>query len=157
MQTILMAGNDLRMKKNKLVLGIIGALMMIVCTFFLAFYAIRDYHISENGLIVQGEVTDNSAVCRSWNKYVRVLYGGEEFEIHLYGPECRSAEFSLNRSINLRSNKSGSVVVLESNRYVFRVCFMSLLFLLSFFVNILMYNQYKFWKRAARAQASKPA
>jgi hypothetical protein len=157
MQNYTHGGYRSRMKKNKLVLGITGALMMIVCTFFLAFYAIRDYYISEKGLKVQGKVIDNSAVCKSWNKYVVVQYGGEQFEIHLYGPECRSAEFSMNQSINLRSNKSGSLVVLESNRYVFRVCFMALLFVLSLFVNVLMYNQYKFWKRAASTQARKRA
>ena len=131
--------------------------MMIVCTFFLAFFAIRDYYIAENGLKVQGTVIDNSAVCKSWNKYVGVLYGEEKFELHLYGPACRSAEFPLNKSVNLRSNSSGSVVVLEENRYVFRTGFMLLLFALSFFVNILMYNQYKFWKRSAVTQARKPA
>ena len=144
------------MKKNKLILGIIGALMMIVCTFFLAFYAIRDYYISRNGTRVQGKVIDNSSVCKTWNKYVGVQYGEETFEIRLYGPECRSAEFPINQLIDLRSNKSGSLVVLESNRYVFRVGFMLLIFVLSGLVNVLMYNQYKFWKRAAGKQTATP-
>lgn len=139
------------MKKNKLLLGIIGALMMIVCTFFLAFYAIRDYHLSRNGIKVQGKVIDNASVCKRWNKYVKVQYGEELHKVEIYGPGCRTAEFSIGQPITLRSNKSGSLLVLESNNYVFRVGFMLLIFILSAFVNVLMYNQYKFWKRSVRA------
>lgn len=139
------------MKKNKLLLGIIGALMMIVCTFFLAFYAIRDYHLSRNGIRVQGKVIDNANVCKRWDKYIRVQYGGEQYKVEVYGPGCRDAEFSINQSVTLRSNKSNSRMVLESNNYTFRVGFMLLIFILSAFVNVLMYNQYRFWKRSVRA------
>lgn len=152
-KTIPVAGSDW-MKKNKLILGIIGALMMIVCTFFLAFYAIRDYYLSKNGMRVAGKVIDNASVCKRWNKYVGVEYGGEIHKVNIYGPDCRSAEFSINQVIQLRSNKSGSLLVLESNHYIFRVCFMLLIFILSVFVNALMYNQYKFWKRSTRASGN---
>ncbi|MGN6294949.1 MAG: hypothetical protein ACTHMV_19520 [Chitinophagaceae bacterium] len=138
------------MKKNKLLLGIIGALIMIVCTSFLAFYAIRDYYLSRNGIKVEGKVIDNASVCQRWDKYVCVEYGGKLHKVDVHGRGCRSAEFPINGLIPLRSNKSGSLLVLESNRYVFRLCFMLLLFILSAFVNVLMYNQYKFWKRSIR-------
>jgi len=139
------------MKKNKLLLGIIGALIMIVCTFFLAFYAIRDYYLSKNGIRVEGKVIDNAGVCKGWNKYVGIEYRGELHKVNIYGPDCRSAEFPINQLVRLRSNKRGNLLVLESNHYVFRVGFMLLIFILSAFVNVLMYNQYKFWKRSTRA------
>ena len=136
------------MKTNKLVLGIIGALMMLVCTFFLAFLTVRDYYFASEGLKVRVKVTDNSNVCNRWNKYVLVEYKGEEYNIHVYGLGCRYDEFPPNQLINVRSNKSGDLLVLESNHYIFRTCFMVLIFLLSAFVNVLMFNQYLFWKKA---------
>ncbi|TXJ27471.1 MAG: hypothetical protein E6Q24_08430 [Chitinophagaceae bacterium] len=139
------------MKKNKLLLGITGALIMIVCTSFLAFYAVRDYYLSKNGKRVEGKVIDNASVCKRWDKYVGVEYGGELHKVYVHGPGCRSAEFPINEMVQLRSNKSGSLLVLESNHYVFRLYFMLILFILSAFVNVLMYNQYRFWKRSIRA------
>lgn len=136
------------MKKRKLVLGIVGALMMFVCSFFLAFYTIRDYYIAQSGTKVQGRVVSNVDVCKKWNKFVAVEYARHQFEIRLYGPDCRVAEFKANQLINLRSGNDGRLVVLESNRYTIRVCFMLTIFILSLIVNLLMYNQYRFWKRA---------
>ncbi|PZR27672.1 MAG: hypothetical protein DI535_09625 [Citrobacter freundii] len=136
------------MKKRKLVLGVVGALMMLVCTFFLAFYTLRDYYVAQRGAKVQGRVVNNSSVCKKWNKFVAVEYARNLFEIRLYGPDCRAAEFRPNQLINLRSADGGKLVVLESNRYTIRACFMVAVFLLSMVVNILMYNQYRFWKRS---------
>jgi hypothetical protein len=134
------------MRNNKLLLGIAGALLMLVCSFFLAFYTVRDFYIAQSGKRVQGIVLSNEDVCNKWNKSVLVAYAQKEFSIRLYGPDCRETEFTPNRYINLRSDDG--FVVLESNRYIFRVCFMILIFLLSALVNILMFNQYRFWKRS---------
>lgn len=145
-----MAGNRSRMKKKKLFLGLAGALMMLVCSFFLAFYTIRDYYIAQSGRKVQGRVVGNARVCGKWNKYVEVEYAEKQFDIRLYGPDCRAAEFAANRFIDLRITNNGEMAVLESNRYTFRVVFMSVIFLLALVVNLLMYNQYRFWKKADR-------
>jgi|SRR6218665_876014 len=136
------------MKKRKLVLGIVGALMMFACTFFLSFYTLRDYYIAQSGAKVRGRVVNNASVCKKWNKFVAVEYARRQFDIRLYGPDCRAAEFRFNQLIELRSADGGRLVVLESNRYLIRMCFMVTIFLLSLIVNILMYNQYRFWKRA---------
>ncbi|MET0463163.1 MAG: hypothetical protein ABW007_08410 [Chitinophagaceae bacterium] len=134
------------MRNKKLLLGIAGALLMLVCSFFLAFHTARDFYIAQSGERVQGIVLSNEDVCNKWNKSVLVGYAQKQFNIRLYGPDCRQTEFTPNRFINLRSDNG--LVVLESNRYIFRVCFMILIFLLSALVNILMFNQYRFWKRS---------
>ena len=121
---------------------------MFVCSFFLAFYTLRDYYIAQSGTKVQGRVVNNACVCKKWNKFVAVEYARHQFDIRLYGPDCRAAEFRANQPINLRSVDDGRLVVLESNSYTIRLCFMLTIFILSLIVNLLMYNQYRFWKRA---------
>lgn len=139
------------MTKNKLLLGISGALLMFVCTFCLSFVAVKDYYLARNGIKVSGKVAGNADVCKSWNKSVSVLYRGEQFDIHLYGSGCRSQDFPLDQPVTLRTNKQGSKVVLEYNCYSLRIGFMLLIFALSVLVNFLMYNQYRFWKRSSAA------
>jgi hypothetical protein len=150
---LMQRGNRSMMKKNKLVLGIVGALIMFVCSFFLAFYTIRDYYIARSGVRVQARVVENSDVCNKWNKFIAVEYAKKITDIRLYGPDCRAREFGANQLIHLRRSGDGDLLVLESNRYVFRVWFMSVIFLLTLIVNILMYNQYRFWKNANRINA----
>ncbi|MBO9659970.1 MAG: hypothetical protein J7527_14215 [Chitinophagaceae bacterium] len=134
------------MRNNKLLLGIAGALLMLVCSFFLAFFTVRDFYVAQSGERVKGIVLSNEDVCNKWNKSVLVGYAQKEFNIRLYGPDCREDEFIPNRPIDLRSDDG--FVVLESNRYIFRVCFMILIFILCSLVTILMFKQYRFWKRS---------
>lgn len=124
--------------------------MMFVCSFFLAFHAARDYYVARNGTSIQGRVIDISAVCKAWNKYITVEYAGQNFNIRLYGPECRVDEFPKDRLINLRTNSSGNIVVLEANRYSIRLWFFIPIFFLALIVCVLMYNQYRFWKHDVR-------
>src|SRR4051812_3528145 len=97
--------------------GIVAMILLILVFAWLEFMSIAQYYTSRFGEQVKCRVVDNSHACKKDKKYVKVSYNGDVTRVMLYGNQCRSSSFPLNKFVTLRRNERFDLLVPNFNQY----------------------------------------